>query len=239
MKRRKTRKPKTRPGIAPGPFVDQSSGEQFSDPSSSGEALPASYILSQDYSQWLYDNSGRDRVIEYAFSNVDGAFTTADGYFEIQRIVSSPVTSTERDYVTGQLTFLSQKLNLHFIESSFESADLRFFAASSDNTSSDGFATVGYPIVDIVWERLDYKDINGVIRRTISHEIGHALGLEHVDQMSGLSDQDIFLRWGISDSVMISSEKPYEYYNSQFKSSHQWFTKNDLDALALGWSNVA
>lgn len=219
--------------------MDQSTGERFSDPSSSGDILPTEYILKQDYAQWLYDSSGRDRIINYSFSSIDGPFTTADGYYDIHDIISTPVSNPERDYITGQLSFLAQKLNLQFAESSLDGADLRFFAASSDNRTSDGFATVGYPKVDIVWERLGYKEINGYVRRTITHEIGHALGLDHVDQLSGMSDNDIFEKWGISDTCMISWEMPYDFYNNKFSSTHQWFSKNDIDALSLAWSRVA
>ena len=68
-------------------------------------------------------------------------------------------------------------------------------------------------------------------------EIAHGLGLEHIDEISGMSENEIFRKWGISDSLMISWEKQYDFYDS-FGNDHQWFTRNDINALQLAWSRV-
>jgi hypothetical protein len=219
-------------------FVDQSSGKRFSDDSSSGSPLSTDYILKQDFAQWLHDDSGKDKIIGYAFGEINGPFTVGDGYWDNHDISSVAVSQEEKDYITGQLNFLSGKIGIQFFQSSFEDADIRFFAAESGKGEYTGFATVDIHPLDLVWERAGEKKLTPNIRLTISHEIAHGLGLEHVDEISGLSEKEMHKRWGVSDSLMISWEKPGDFYDTNFPKGHQWFSKNDLDALSLAWSRV-
>ena len=219
-------------------FVDQSSGMRFSDDSSSGSALPADYILKQDFAQWLYEDSGRDKTIGFAFSAINGPLTVGDGYWDNHDISSVAVSQEEKDYITGQLSFLANRIGVQFFEASFEDADIRFFAAESGKGEYTGFATVDNDPLDLVWERAGEKTLTPNIRLTISHEIAHGLGLEHVDQISGLSEKEMHNRWGVSDSLMISWERPADFYDNNFPKGHQWFSKNDLDVLSLAWSKV-
>lgn len=218
-------------------FTDLSSGRRFLDPSSSGDNLGSEYILKQDFAQWLHENSGRDKIVSYAFSTISGPFTVGDGYWDTDNIESVAVNPSERDYITGQLQFLSPQIGVQFIEAPFESADIRFFASESGGNEYTGFSTVGQAPLDLVWERAGDKTLTPNIRLTISHEIAHGLGLEHVDEASGMSEKEMFQKWGVSDSLMISWEKQYDFYDS-FGNDHQWFTRNDINALQLAWSRV-
>lgn len=217
-------------------FTDQESGKKFFDKSSSGKTLPLNLISYRDHAVHLNSTSGSDKIINYAFSAISGEFDTGnDGDFDIEIISSSPVTNAEMDYITGILSFIGSKIGAQFVQSAWEDADMRFFADVSTNKAI-GFATVGSDPVDIVWSRSKSTLVPND-KLTISHEIGHALGLEHVDDISGMSEKKMFKKWGVSDSLMIS----WELYNNQynkFTDNHQWFTKNDIAALQGIWSSI-
>ena len=240
MPKSRKNKNKNRGKRSKGRIANDGRQDQFADPSSSGTPVPPESLLRQDYAQWLYDDSGRDKIINYAFSDISGAYTVDDGFFASDNIVSAPVSAQERDYITGRLSFLGSQIGVQFVESSFEAADIRFFAAESGRKEYTGFATVGRNApLDLVWERAGQKNLTPNIGLTISHEIGHGLGLEHVDEVSGLTDKQVLKKWGVSDSLMISWEMPYEFYDRNFSVDHQWFTESDINALRLAWSRVA
>lgn len=216
-------------------FIDQQAGRRFKDESSSGEPIPSNYLIDPNTRDYLNEISGRDRIIEYAFGEINGPFKVGSGLFDGDDIVAAPANTQEREYLKNQLSFLGSALSLTFNEVEFESADLRFFANLKDHPSSEAAVAWG-ETVDVHWERLAKgREMDGNTRLTLSHELAHALGLHHVDALSGLSEKDVFKKWGVSDSVMIAWEKPTEYYNRSFTSDHQWLGSNDLGALKEIW----
>jgi hypothetical protein len=217
-------------------FTDQESGKKFLDKSSSGKKLPLNLISYRDHAVHLNSISGGDKIVNYAFSAISGEFDTGnDGDFDIEIISSSPVTSAEMDYITGTLSFIGSKIGVQFIQSTWEDADMRFFADVSTNKAV-GFATVSSDPVDIVWSRSKSRLVPND-KLTISHEICHGLGLDHIDEISGMSEKKMFKKWGVSDSLMISWELYDNQYN-KFSDNHQWVTKNDISALQGIWSDI-
>lgn len=162
-------------------------------------------IIERSWARSLDRFSGRDGVVN-VWINRRGAF----GALSVSRL--------EERFIRNTLRQLDRITGLRFAYTSRRASDLDISAVDDLGGDTIGLATRHRGWFDVAWEGRRGGRLTSSERRTINHEIGHVLGLDH-PYGSGYNP-----RYTTNDTVMSYNTRPNFSY-----------TSSDVAALKFLW----